>query len=186
MAKQGKIFLSKPWGGWVSSLGVVNSSTGASASVEGSENQYTYSIALALSREERSGHLAPGDVFTALADTNSYLVGLALPMNGSVASGGRAFVVLQNGYVVRINNEGANPIFTGYTIPVVHAANAVRTSGNVDCIIIKDAATTPNEYVVATWEDDGNTADAMVFIPTDSGPTTVQDSDWFSQGSSAN
>ena len=179
-----KVFISHPWGGWVSTLGVVSSSVGPTAAMEAADNQYTYSIAVSLSRIDRPGHLAPGEVLTAVSDANSYLVGIALPMNGMVASTGNSFIVTRNGYVIRTGTDGTS--LTGYTIPVAHAANTVRASDNVDMIVIKDAAATPNEYCIATWEDNGNTADAMAFIVTSSGPTVVQDSDWFSNGSSAN
>ena len=173
---------SRPFGGWISTISGVNTASGSTAALEGGEDQYSYSVAISLNRLEKFGHISPGEVLTAVSDSSSYVVALA--ENANVASNGRSFIVLQNGYVVRTSTDGTS--FNGYAIPIAHAANSLRSSANVDSIIIKDAASTPNEYVIATWEDNGNTADAMTHIVGATGAATQQKSDWFSNGNSAN
>jgi len=178
MAKQEPILISRPFGGWISTLSGTNLASGSSASLEGGKDQYAYSVGVSLFRLEKLGHMAPGEVLSPITDSGTYITALA--MNGNVASTGNSFVELQNGRVVKLDTSGTSTI--DFYAPSPHGANTIRTSGNVDTIIVKDAASTPNEYVIATWEDTGNTADAMIFL---SSGLPVK-SDWFSNGNSAN
>ena len=58
-----------------------------------------YTNALSLYRIEKLGHIAPGEVMSAITDTNSYITALAL--NGIVASTGNPFIVLKNNRIVK-------------------------------------------------------------------------------------
>jgi len=176
------ITTARPFGGWISTLSGTGSGTAPAAALEGNTDQYTYSVAISLFRLEKMGHIAPGEVLNPITDSNSYITALA--MNGDVASTGNSFIVLQNGRVIETFTDGSSVI--DYIVPTAHAANTISTSVNVDTIVIKDAASTPNEYVIATWQDSGNTADAMIFKVGTNGAWSQKKSDWFSGGSSAN
>ena len=190
--KTGKILISKPFGGWINTLSDVITSTNPTAALEGNEGQYTYSVAVSLTKPERLGHLSPGETFTALTDSSTYL--LAVPINGALCSNSNAFIVLQNGSVIETGAQSVGVPNVGIIdsfSPVGHGTGSttysIAASLNPDVIVIKDNASTPNEYVVATWDDGVGTtiasSDAMV-LKLNGANITLKTSDWFSQGNS--
>lgn len=170
------ITIEKPFGGLINPISGTNSAT-YSASAEGAQNQYASSTGVSLFRLEKVGDIAPGETFTAITDSGSYIVGLAT--NAAVASNGIAFMVLQNGRIIKTNTSGNAT--TDYYVPVAHGGQTISTTTSPDMIVIKDASSTPVEWIVSTWEDGGG-ADAMIIKPDGTSKT----SDWFSQGNSAN
>ena len=176
MPKTKTITIEKPLGGLISAY--LSSATGPTASLEGNRDQYSYAVAISPLRTEKFGDIAPGETFTAITDSSSYITGLVL--NGDVARSNNAFVIQKGGRVIRLNTDGNST--QDYIAPIAHGGQTLQTTVDVDMIIVGDNAS--NEYVIATWTDDGG-ADAMVFRPGTTAFTDF-DPDWFSQGNSAN
>lgn len=175
------ITIEKPYGGWISASFLPGTGSDLiQSTLEGNPGQYAYSVAVSLYRSGRRGHLSPGEVFTTVGDSSSYVTALAL--NGSVASSGNSFIVLRDGRVVRTATDGLS--VTDYQIPVAHGGYTLAVTSNFDVITLKDPASGSNEYVVSTWADDGF-GDVMIFKVASNGNMTNKRTDWFSQGASA-
>ncbi len=168
------ITIEKPFGGWASSPTYTNG-TSLTGSVEGQAGQYGQSTAISLFKAEKFGHISPGEVFTPLTDAATRIT--ELPLNGATASNGKAFMVLKNSRVVQTDIDGtATNAHYDVSMGGTHAAHTLATSSsNGDLIVAKDAAASPGEYVLWSWED-GNDAD--VALVTAGGAS--QDNDWFS------
>ena len=155
MAKRGyqTITIEKLFGGWISSISG-SGTTSLDASLEGADNQYAQSTSISLFRLEKLGHIAPGEVMTAITDSSSFIN--SLPLNGDVASNSRAFFILQNSRVVRTDTDG---IVTtdGTDIAIAttgHTNHTVEgTSYAPDLIIVRDAANPSNERILYSWAD---------------------------------
>lgn len=129
-------------GGWIPLQNGGSDSVATSfAALEGAQNQYTESFGISLNRGQRAGQMAPGHLFTEI--TSDYFN--AVPLNGDVASTGKSFMVLKNGRLVRTNTSGTS-VEDAFTV------SSTSTTSNPDMVIIKDAATTPNEYILWTYE----------------------------------
>ena len=183
MATRGMITIEKPWGGWASAISgttSAGSSTGApaswDASTEAGENQYAESSAISLFRLERFGDIAPGETFSPITDSSTHINEVAI--NGDVASNDRAFFVLRNNKVVRTATDGTSTT-DGSAIALAdttgHTAHGLQDSRNIDLIIIKDNALSPNERVLVSWEDNVD-ADIQLMNTSFGGI----DPDWYS------
>lgn len=166
------IIIKAPFGGWVSTLSGAASAASPNAGLEGRSDQYSYSQGTTLYRPEKTGHIAPGHVFTAIADSGGYITDL--PLNGAIASNSKAFVVLKNSRLVRLSTDGT-ATEASYDVTVHGGHTGPTSSYNPDVLITKDLATTPVEYVLRSWED--NTDADIGIIKIDG---TGQDDDWFS------
>ena len=183
--------IQSPFAGWVSDpAGVLNVSNGThQAAIEGEQaplgepqkNQITENLGTTLFRPERFGHIAPGQVWTAITDAGGLLTDL--PLNGAVsvassAGFGYLFVVLKNGRLVRIANAGtstANSFDPDYTSGS-HTGHTQVSSLNTDMLLFKDNASGgAQEWVIWSWED---SADADCDIIKSGG--TGQVKSWFS------
>lgn len=161
------IVIKNPSGGWGPDFSQSNS-----ASIEVGKNQYARSTGISFFRPGLLGHIAPGESYTAITDSGSRIN--ALPLNGDVASNGKAFTVLRNCRLVRIglSSVATDANYSPSAAAPNHSGHNVATSDNQDVIVLKVSAT---ERVFASWEDDVD-ADIMRINPDGTG----QDDDWFS------
>lgn len=167
---KGTITIKNPLLGWISNP------TGGSFShaLQGKDGQYSYSNGVSLFRSGRLGHIAPGRVFTAITDVDTKIN--QLPVNGAMASTSKAYVVLQNGRLVRLAaNDGSST--EDYEDVTVHGGHSAGTaSRNPDVLVLRDLAATPVEYALWSWQDatDGDVAIATLDL------SSTVDYDWFS------
>jgi hypothetical protein len=165
--RQETIVVRKPIGGWGLDFSQSNS-----ASIEVGKNQYARSTGISFYRPSLLGHIAPGESYTAITDSGGRIN--ELPLNGDVASNGKAFTVLRNGRLVRIDltTVATDANYSPSPAAPNHNTHTVATSDNQDVIILKVSGT---ERVFMRWEDDVD-ADIMRINPDG----TSQDDDWFS------
>ena len=165
--RQDTIVIKAPFGGWGPDFSQSNS-----ASIEVGKNQYARSTGISFFRPGFLGHIAPGESYTAITDSGTRIN--ALPLNGDVASNGKAFVALRNCRLVRIDltSVATDANYTPSPAAPNHATHAIATSDNQDVIVLKVSGT---ERVFESWEDDVD-ADIMRINPDGTG----QDDDWFS------
>lgn len=137
------ITIEAPYGGWIENISPTGSSSLPFEAYEGRVDQYTFSKSIDMFRLEKPGMIAPGQVFTAITDTNTYIN--AMPLNGKLDSNAKSFLVLKSGRVVRTNNQGTST-------EDYYAPSSSSSTNNPDIIVVNDAATTPNEYILSTYE----------------------------------
>lgn len=177
------IFIGRPFGGWSQTLSGIFATPHFSASVEGRQgglgkenlNDYAESDGITLFRAEKLGHIAPGQVFSGLTDTNIN----ELPLNGGMTSTTtNGICVLNNGRIIEV--EVSAPAFVDKYTPTSHTP--VASSGKYnDILIFTDLASTPIEYAIWSWEYGGPpaTSTEISIIKTSDFPATHTDG-WFS------
>lgn len=159
------ITIEQPIGGWISHPeGMSGTSVGAGS--EGREDQYTESAIIDPFRFEKRGHIAPGEVFTALTDAGSRVN--ELPLSATVADNGEVFAVLKNARVVQFG-VADDTIDGTYVI-----GTDVVTGYNSDIISFTDG--TDVTWIAWSYEYNGSGAD-IARVKSDG---TSQDDDWFS------
>lgn len=152
------VYLSEPFGGWVSSNAGAGTPPHYAASIEGRQgtltkeslNQYAESDGISLFRLEKFGHIAPAQVYGLFTHANLN----ELPLNGVASSGGSflSTVVLNNGRLLQI--DASVPAYSAMYDATSHTPISSATPTN-DVILFKDLASTPIEYVVWSWEWNG-------------------------------
>jgi hypothetical protein len=176
MTKRGEVVISGASlrGGWLPRA-VYNSSS-PSVGVDG---YFTRSTAISFDRQNLSGHIAPGEMCTALADASNRVN--ALTLTGDLAENGEVFCVLKNARFVRFGIIDLT-IDAHYDVSMggTHAAHTLQSTNNVSSILVRDLASTPKDYFIRFWEDD---TDADAGIIDSAGGS--QDDDWLSTRTSS-
>lgn len=141
----------------------------ATTPTEGGEDQFTRSIVIDVLRANFIGHFAPGELFSAITDSNNRVS--QVPLNGIVSSSGRVFCVLRNGVLVQF--ELGNDIVDGTYV----VGTTVVTDDNSDVLAFRDGNGT--EWVAWTYQYGaaGATGADIARVKIDG---TNQDDDFFS------
>jgi hypothetical protein len=125
-------------GGWITDFTQSNGAALESVRNQlGIENQYSQSQYMSTFRVGYYGHLSPGEGFTALTDSSARVT--QLPLNGVTDSSGNMFAILKNGRIVKFSTTAVNS--------TTYDPASATTTENGDIIILKDAASTPVEYL---------------------------------------
>src|SRR3990167_3151190 len=129
--------IEKLLGGWIPQ--------NASASpTEGRPDQYTRSSGpIGFYRDNFIGHIAPGELFTALTDADTRVNEIAVAMD--ISSGGESFAVLANGRVVQF---GSNDVVNGTNV-IAHSGHASIVGEDV--LAYNSGATT--EFLLYSFRD---------------------------------
>jgi len=175
--KQGVITIKNPFLGWASQQFNQTQTEGLVVqTIRGNECQYSFSSFINLYRANFLGYIAPGEVFTALADTNTYVDNLplnAIATSGFISGLPAMFAVMANTKLVSFNESAISAQYT-ITLADGHVTHSpITSSNNQDCISFKDG--TGIEYVLWSWEDQTD-ADVSIIKPDG----TSSDNDWFS------
>lgn len=190
------VFLQEPFGGIVQNLtgvetppNLVASQEGVEATLTGKQSitQYAESNGMTLFKKEKLGHLSAGPVMSQVADPNNYVT--ALPVNGVVgnAQSGSAWILLENGRVVRLA-YGGTTVLNEYDVNLAETSGApngysyvdhsghtpVASTKDIDDIVFTDLDGV--EWVIYSWED---STDGDVAIMKTSNPSARVDG-WYS------
>lgn len=138
--------------------------------VEGAEDQFSRSIVINPLRANFIGHMAPGELFTAITDSGNRVA--EVPLNGVVNSDNEAFCVLRNGTVVQFG-IGDDVVDGTY---VVGTATVVGDSPDILTFRSSDGT----EWIAWTYvRSDVNRGD-IARMKVLNGVASLQDDDWFS------
>ena len=148
-------------------------STSNNVGIEAGQGKYSKSTAINPFTYRRIGQIAPGEAYSAIADSSSRVN--ALPLNGAVTSLGDALIILDNARVVMVTSDAVQSTHNATALSGGHSAHTTLTGE--DALIYRTGPLVTDEYVLYSWNDntDGDIGRATLQLgsPDDDYMSTV-------------